>query len=209
MKISLAENEKALEFLKQQGPQSISAIADSMDVTVEGARFHLLKLEKDGFVRSTSKAEGRGRPKQIWSLTQKGHHRFPDAHAELTANLINMMRDTLGEDAVEQVIERHQTNVLSRYSNEIDKSDDLEKRLKKLAMIRTREGYMAEYKKEDGHFLFIENHCPICSAAKVCQGFCRAEKNIFESILGEDVEIERLEHIIKGSRRCCYRITKS
>jgi radical SAM protein with 4Fe4S-binding SPASM domain len=209
MKISLAENEKALEFLKQQGPQSISAIADSMDVTVEGARFHLLKLEKDGFVRSTSKAEGRGRPKQIWSLTQKGHHRFPDAHAELTANLINMMRDTLGEDAVEQVIERHQTNVLSRYSNEIDKSDDLEKRLKKLAMIRTREGYMAEYKKEDGHFLFIENHCPICSAAKVCQGFCRAEKNIFESILGEDVEIERLEHIIKGARRCCYRITKS
>lgn len=209
METNLAENEKALDILKQEGPQSISSIADTLDVTVEGARFHLLKLEKEGFVRSTSKAEGRGRPKQIWSLTQKGHDRFPDAHAELTANLINMMRDTLGEQAVNQVIDQHQKNVRSRYLNEIDESDDLEKRLQKLAKIRTREGYMAEFKKEDGHFLFIENHCPICSAAKVCQGFCRAEKNIFESVLGEDIEVERLEHIIKGARRCCYRITKS
>lgn len=209
MDTHLAENEKALEILKQQGPKSISAIANSMDVTVEGARFHLLKLEKNGFVKSTSKAEGRGRPKQIWSLTQKGHDRFPDAHAELTANLINMMQETLGEDAVDQVIDRHQKNTSSRYSQEIDESDNLETRLKKLANIRTREGYMAEYKKEDEYFLFIENHCPICSAAKVCQGFCRAEKNIFEIVLGEDVEVERMEHIIKGARRCCYRISKS
>lgn len=209
METQLAENEKALEILKQQGPQSISSIAGLMDVTIEGARFHLLKLEKDGFIKSTSKAEGRGRPKQIWSLTQKGHNRFPDAHAELTANLINMMRDTLGEDAVEQVIERHQNKVRSRYLNEIDLSDSLENRLEKLAKIRTREGYMAEYKKENDSFLFIENHCPICSAAKVCQGFCRAEKNIFQSVLGDDVKVERIEHIIKGARRCCYRITKS
>lgn len=209
METQLAENEKALEILKQQGPLSISDIAELMEVTVEGARFHLLKLEKDGFVKSTAKAEGRGRPKQIWSLTQKGHNRFPDAHAELTANLINMMRDTLGEGAVEQVIERHQNNVRSRYLNEIDLSDSLEKRLEKLAKIRTREGYMAEYKKEDDSFLFIENHCPICSAAKVCQGFCRAEKNVFQSVLGDNVKVERVEHIIKGARRCCYRITKS
>ena len=209
MKTKLAENEKALEILKQQGPQSISDIAELMEVTVEGARFHLLKLEKDGFVTSRSKAEGRGRPKQIWSLTQKGHDRFPDAHAELTANLITMMRETLGEDAVEQVIGRHQNTVRSRYLKKIDLSDSLEKRLKKLAEIRTREGYMAEYKKEEDYFLFIENHCPICSAAKVCQGFCEAEKSIFKSVLGEDVEVERVEHIVKGARRCCYRITKS
>lgn len=209
METHLAENEKALKILKQQGPKSISAIAEAMGITTEGARFHLLKLEKEGLLKSKSVAEGRGRPKQIWSLTQKGHNRFPDTHAELTANLINMMRQTLGNDAVDQVIERHQENMHSRYSQEIDHSDSLEKRLSKLAEIRTREGYMAEYKEEDGHFLFVENHCPICSAAKVCQGFCRAEKNIFQKTLGENVKVKRVDHIIKGARRCCYRITKT
>jgi len=31
---------------------------------------------------------------------------------------------------------------------------------------------MAEFEAEpDGSFLLIENHCPICAAAKTCQGF--------------------------------------
>jgi predicted ArsR family transcriptional regulator len=33
--------------------------------------------------------------------------------------------------------------------------------------LRTEEGYMAEFEAEpDGSFLLIENHCPICAAAK-------------------------------------------
>lgn len=208
MQNNLPENEKALGVLKKLGPQPISIIAKEMDVTTEGARFHLLKLEKEGLVKSTSKAEGRGRPKQIWSLTEKGHTRFPDAHAELTANLINMMRETLGEGAVDQVINKHRETMLSRYSQEISSEEKLEDRISKLAKIRSREGYMAEYKKENGDFLFIENHCPICSAAKACQGFCRAELNIFRSVLGENINVKRVEHIVSGERRCAYEISE-
>ncbi|WP_234572746.1 helix-turn-helix transcriptional regulator [Rhodohalobacter sp. 614A] len=207
METYLPENEKALEILKYQGPTSISGIASAMGVTTEGARFHLLKLEKEGLLKSRSVAKGRGRPKQIWSLTQKGHNRFPNTHAELTANLINMMRETLGEQAVDQVIERHQQAMRSRYSQEIDNTDNLENRIAKLAEIRTREGYMAEYEKEDGYFLFVENHCPICSAAKACQGFCKAELLSFNFVLGQDVKVERTEHIVSGERRCTYKIT--
>lgn len=209
MKKQLPENEKALGILKKHGPKSISVLADFMGVTTEGARFHLLKLEKEGLVKSASKAEGRGRPKQIWSLTEKGHNRFPDMHAELTANLIHMMEETLGKNAVEQVIEKHQQNMQARYLKEMADDDSLEERIACLAEIRTNEGYMAEYEKENGHFLFIENHCPICSAAKVCQGFCRAEMNTFQSVLGEDVQIERTEHIVAGERRCAYKISQS
>jgi radical SAM protein with 4Fe4S-binding SPASM domain len=205
----LSENERALGIIKHHGPKPVTEIADVMGVTTEGARFHLLKLEKDGFVESQSVSEGRGRPKQIWSLTQKGHDRFPDAHADLTINLINMMQESLGQDAVDQVIGHHEQNMHFRYSQVIDESDDIETRLSKLAEIRTKEGYMADYMKEEDHFLFIENHCPICSAAKICQGFCRAEKNIFQTVLGDDVQVERTEHIIEGARRCCYKITST
>ncbi|SMO40815.1 helix-turn-helix transcriptional regulator [Gracilimonas mengyeensis] len=208
MQTQLAENEKALEILKRGGPKSISGIADSLKITTEGARFHLLKLEKEGLVQSKSVAEGRGRPKQIWSLTQKGHDRFPDAHAKLTANLIQMMRDTLGEEAVDQVISRHEKNMQERYSAEINEYSSLETRIEKLAEIRSREGYMAEYKEEDDAFIFIENHCPICLAAKACQGFCRAELQTFKALLGEDVQVTRVEHLLSDGRRCAYRISE-
>lgn len=208
MKTTLPDNEQALEVIKRNGPSSVSDIAAAMGVTTEGARFHLLRLENNGLIKSESVSQGRGRPKQIWSLTKHGHDRFPNTHEELNANIIQMMRDTLGEDAVDKVVERHQQTLKERYSREIDPTDDLENRIKKLVEIRSREGYMADYHKKPDHFLFIENHCPICSAAKACQGFCKAEETTFNQILGTNVSVERVEHILDGARRCCYRITE-
>jgi predicted ArsR family transcriptional regulator len=76
-----------------------------------------------------------------------------------------------------------------------------------LASIRTEEGYMAEVKPLPlGAFLLTENHCPICAAATVCKGFCTTELDLFQSVLGSDVTVERAEHIISGDRRCAYRI---
>lgn len=207
MENELPDHERAVWILKTKGPQSVSAIADEMEVTNEGARFHLLKLEKEGLVQAKSKAEGRGRPKKIWSLTEKGHSRFPDAHADMTVNLIETMRQTLGNEAVEEVIEANEKRTLAEYREDLEPCETLEEKIAKLTEIRSREGYMAEYREEEDGFLFIENHCPICAAAETCQQFCQAELNIFDVILGDDVDIEREEHIIKGARRCAYRIT--
>lgn len=209
MNNEIPDHERALCIFKKKGSQSVKALSEEMDITTEGTRFHLMKLEKEGLVESESVAEGRGRPKQMWSLTKKGHNRFPDTHAALTVNMINMIRETLGEEALDKIIERHENKTRSRYFNEIEKSADLEERVAKLVNIRTKEGYMAEYKKEDDGYLLIENHCPICSAAKECQGFCRAELNIFQSVLGDNVEVKRTEHIIAGARRCAYKISQN
>jgi predicted ArsR family transcriptional regulator len=209
MQTPLPDNEKALWILKKKGPQPVSAIADEMDVTTEGARFHLIKLEKEGLVESRSVAEGRGRPKQIWSITDIGNSRFPDTHAELTASLLTTMRETLGNNAIEKVIKGHENKLLTRYESKIDEDADLETRIAKLAEIRTAEGYMAEYIKDDNGYILIENHCPICVAARACEGFCKSEMNIFQSVLGEEITIERTQHIVKGDRRCAYKIREA
>jgi predicted ArsR family transcriptional regulator len=207
MKTNLPDNEKALEVLKVQGPLSVAKIAEQLSITTEGARFHLIKLEKEGLIESAKESKGRGRPKQIWSLTQKGHDRFPDTHAALTVNLIDMVRESLGEESLNQVIKLHEHKQRERYERLMDAGDSLEERIGKLTDIRTQEGYMASYKSIDEGFLFIENHCPICTAAKTCEGFCKAEKLVFEQVLGDGVSIERTEHIVKGARRCAYKIT--
>jgi predicted ArsR family transcriptional regulator len=66
---------------------------------------------------------------------------------------------------------------------------------------------MAEWSRADGGFLLIENHCPICAAAAVCQGLCREELSLFRRVLGSEVRVERTDHVLAGARRCAYRIT--
>jgi predicted ArsR family transcriptional regulator len=66
---------------------------------------------------------------------------------------------------------------------------------------------MAEWRRDpDGTLWLIENHCPICIAARACQNLCRSELAIFQSVLGADAVVERTEHLLAGARRCAYRI---
>ncbi len=147
-----------------------------------------------------------GRPTQVWHLTAAGHGRFPDAHSELTVQLLQTVRETFGEDAIERLIDVRERQTQAQYERELSSAADLKDRVERLVALRVREGYMAEWSEQpDGALMLVENHCPICAAASACQGFCRAELQVFEQVLR--AKVERVEHILLGARRCAYRIT--
>ena len=54
--------------------------------------------------QATAEARGAGRPVQRWCLTDEGHARFPDGHADLTVQLIQGIRSELGESSLERLI---------------------------------------------------------------------------------------------------------
>ena len=75
-------------------------------------------------------------------------------------------------------------------------------RLRELAKIRDREGYMAR-PTPDG---LTEHHCPIAALAKEFPVLCKYEKLLFEAALG--MKVERTQHLASGDAACVYR-TKS
>lgn len=207
MNNTIPENERAIWILKNEGEKTLKELAQALGVTTEGARFQLLKLSNEGYVKSESRAKGRGRPQQFWSLTKKGHSKFPDTHSELTLRLINKIKEQLGEDTLTKLISSTGQDNLQHYRNSIPEEITLEEKVEKLAELRKKEGYMATYEqKENGDYLLIENHCPICAAATLCQGFCDTELNTFQSVLGSNTKVERIDHILAGARRCAYLI---
>ncbi|TAX33641.1 helix-turn-helix transcriptional regulator [Rhizobium leguminosarum] len=198
---------RILILIKTDGPQLAAAIGDALGISGEAARQQLSKMAEEGLVEPvTVVGAGRGRPRQLWHLTASGNRQFPDGHAELTANLLGTLVEQLGPAALDTVISAREAETLQRYRQELGKAHDLASRVEALAGIRTREGYMADHWQEaDGAFMLVENHCPICAAATACAGFCRSELETFRAVLGAD--IERSEHILRGARRCAYRIT--
>jgi predicted ArsR family transcriptional regulator len=209
MEHKLSFRERAVDLLKTSGPQSLSALAMAFEVTVEGARFQMLKLEKEGMVTSSKTVIGRGRPQQIWSLTNAGQSRFPDMHAALTVKLMEVMKETLGEHAVSKVITANGDRGTSKYLQALEGITDLEKRITRFVAIRSGEGYMAQLIKDEEGFIFVENHCPIGAAAHANPGICIAEFKTLQTVIGENVPIRRIEYIVDGGRRCAYRIYSS
>jgi predicted ArsR family transcriptional regulator len=140
-------------------------------------------------------------------LTPLAQSRFPDTHAGLTVQLLDIVRSSLGEAALETIIATREADTRSAYQAVTRRYDHLRDRVAALVALRTAEGYMAAWhEQEDGSLLLVENHCPICAAASACQGFCRAELDVFRDVLGPGVIVTREEHIVSGGRRCSYSI---
>ncbi|CDG89594.1 transcriptional regulator [Xenorhabdus bovienii] len=199
-------SERLLMLLKTRGAMQASDAGKILGTSGEAARQQFVKLAKEGLVEAESETRGVGRPTQLWHLTDKGHARFPNTHAELTVQLLTIIRSQLGETAMDLIINTREQKTSASYKIAMENAEGLQEKIERLVAIRNQEGYMAQYSvQEDGAILFIENHCPICAAATVCQGFCRAELKLFQEIL--QAEVERTEYILNGARRCAYRIT--
>ncbi len=197
--------ERILMALKMQGALSCAALGEQLGTTGEAARQQLLRLAEEGLVTACAAASRVGRPTQLWSLTEAAQSRFPDTHAALTVQMLELVRTTLGEAALDTIISARETETRAAYEAAIAPAPDLRARVAALADLRSREGYMAAWTEQpDGTLLLVENHCPICAAATACQGFCRAELDIFRAVLGPDAEVERHDHIVSGGRRCSY-----
>lgn len=200
-------SDRILLILKKGGEVSVAALAAELGITKEGARLHLLKLAEQHYVKSTQKTEGVGRPITYYSLSQKGQSEFPDAHATVTVELLRSVKKLLGDNAVDLMITEREQQVHQRYEQEIEGSKSLEERLERLCAIRSAEGYMAEWRTENGDYFLIQNHCPIGAAANECGGFCRAELANFKRLIGSEFEMERVHHLMSGANHCVYKIT--
>ena len=202
-----ATPDRLLYQLKSRGPQPAATLAAAVAITPMGAHKQLQSLQAQGLVDSRDEADGPGRPKRWWSLTAAGHARFPDRHGDLAVQLLRHAAAVLGPDAVDRLIAAREQEQQAGYEAALAGLASLGARVRKLAELRSREGYMARAEKHGKAWLLVEDHCPICAAAATCQGLCRSELRIFAQCLGDGVQVERVEHVLAGGRRCAYRVT--
>ena len=83
-------SDRILFHLKTRGPAETLALAQMLDVSRQGALQHLERLSADGLVTHADERRGVGRPRRLWSLTEKAQSRFPDSHAALTVKAMRL-----------------------------------------------------------------------------------------------------------------------
>jgi predicted ArsR family transcriptional regulator len=199
--------DKVLFLLKSRGPQTPTQIARRLGITEVAVRQHLRRLQDEALVEGIEERRGVGRPARVFGTTPAAAARFPNTHADLSVELIAAVRAAFGDDGLDKLLAERTRRQLRFYRSRIGNQTGLEARVAALARIRAEEGYMASWSKlPDGAYLLVENHCPICIAARACQGLCRDELTVFRRLLGSGVDVSRTEHVLGGARRCAYRI---
>ena len=200
---------RVLAALKRLGPIEAERLASELDLTAMAVRQHLYALHADGLVSFAEESRPRGRPAKLWRAEAAADAYFTDAHAALTVDLLSGMKAAFGETGLDKILKTRTSAQVKAYRARVESKKTLHAKLKALAKIRSEEGYMAEVREDaQGGYLFVENHCPVCAAAKLCTGLCREELSCFRAVLGDGVQISRGDHIVAGARRCVYRVLR-
>ncbi len=195
-------------MLKQLGPSDSQELSERLDVSAMAVRQHLYALQEEQLVTYQEESRGIGRPAKLWQLTPAASSLFPDGYAELTVSLIDSVKEAFGEAGLDRLLDVRTGHQIAAYQAFLSSQKKLREKLEALATLRTDEGYMAQIQPlDDGSFLLIENHCPICAAATACTGLCARELEVFGRVLGQGVTVERTEHLLAGARRCVYRVS--
>ncbi len=200
--------ERILHLLKTKGPQTAAQLAKRLKVTPMAVRQHLYALTDAELTAYADERRKVGRPARVWRVTDAAAGHFPDSHGELAVGMLAALKAAFGKRGMDRLIAERTRAQVTAYSARIPKRAALGKRVAALAAIRREEGYMAEWSRDgDRGFLLLENNCPICAAAAACQGLCAGELELFQTVLGPNVTVDRTEYILTGDRRCAYRIT--
>ena len=198
---------RIIERLKRVDSATAPELAAEFGLTDTAVRQHLEALEAADLVsRSSAPSSGRGRPPTHWSLTPAAGALFADRHSDLSVDLIEAVRTTLGEPALAAVISARVDRQAQQYSQAVSTEAPVAERVRVLARLRNAEGYLAEVVHDDSGLGLVEHHCPIRSAAEACDDLCDAELDLFRKVLGPDVSVEREQHILRSDHRCAYRI---
>lgn len=199
-----------LDLLKRRPGSTAPELADVLGITGAAVRLHLDALAEAGLVDSrVSAATGPGRPPLGWHLTSAAGSLFADAHGELAVALLDAIGTALGPEALDRVVAARVVAQEASYRADIPTRSGTRRRVEALARRRTAEGYAAEVREEGSELTLVERHCPIGAAARACAGLCAGELDLFQRILGPQVNVERTEHVLAGDTCCAYRITRA
>lgn len=166
-------------------------------------RGHLSILERDGLVAYEEERGKVGRPRFVYSLTEKGNDLFPKSYHVLCNRVLDVITNTSVNAAAELA-----SLIADEWANENAhriQGKSLEEQVKTLAAIRTEEGAMAGYEKTADGFLVHQHHCPAsCVAARHPQVICAAEIGFMKRLL--NASVERVSWALNGDATCSYRI---
>jgi predicted ArsR family transcriptional regulator len=200
-----------LDILKREGPQEAKTLAKRLGITPMAVGLQISSLVEEKLVAAEpepARPGARGRPVHRWALTEAANRVFPDAHAVLTAGLLGSLQEIYGDQGMQKLFDARTRQQVEEYGHTVPDKGSLKEKVQALARLRDREGYMTEVESAaGGGFRLIENHCPICTAAKTCQGFCQSEWQVFAKVMGPGVQVTREEHLLSGARRCVYTLS--
>jgi predicted ArsR family transcriptional regulator len=195
--------DRILDLLKRTGGLTAPEIARQLDVTTVAVRKHLSGLVEHGLVASRRRSGQRGRPAEIYVLSEAGEAHFPQGYNQLVVDLLQDLQELEGEQKLDRLFRQRNERLAHTYQLRLV-GKPLPDAVRELARARDEDGYMAAVEERADGFVLAEHNCPIIDVAQRFPQACQCEQQLFERLL--NTSLRRETSRAEGAPSCRYHI---
>ncbi len=191
--------------MREQGGATIAEMAERIGISDEGARQHLLRMERKGWIRrrETRPTSGRaGRPAAVYEVSPSGEAFFPKRYDELAIALADILLYTHGRTALNDALERITDTWVTEWAPRLA-GKSLDERLELLKSYYLPGDPFISIER-NGHVALVEHNCPYLSVATQRPALCSITVNAMSRLLG--YRVVRQRKFQNGDGCCEFRV---
>lgn len=192
---------KILTHLQHQGEATVRELGVMLGITATAVREHLVHLEARGLLVARAERQGPGRPRLVYSLTERAGTLFAREHDTLATLLVQQLAER-DPAVLAEVLDGVAARLAASYSGPFTE-DAIAARLARL-----RDAYRARGIPSGigaaGDALEVFS-CPYPGAARAHAAVCEMDRRVIGRVTGAAIA---LDGTIREGRRCCtFRIS--
>jgi len=195
--------EKILVTLLNHPRSTISDLADAAGINAISVRHHLASLQAGNLIIFEEERHGVGRPRLVYSLSEKGGEQFPTSYLRLTNHLLEQMQAILPDAMLKKVLDHVAADIAGQYIDQV-KNLPLNERLNLIKRLLKEEGFLIEWKKTSEGIEIREISCPYHHVGRGHPEICSIDQTVFSKLL--EVPVKRISCILRGDNHCTYLI---
>ena len=177
---------QVLVAVKKGQPITAKELSVELRVSANAIRRHLKELEVDGLVSYGRVQRGVGAPTFAYRLTDRGESQFPNRYQDALTELLTHIEERAGRGEVNGIFAERFRSRAEQLKSELG-DQPVELRLQRLVRLLSDEGYMAEWKTENGAITLAEHNCAIRAVAERYPEICAAEARFLTDVLAAEI----------------------
>jgi predicted ArsR family transcriptional regulator len=206
LKPSSARQSILLHLKKSPRGLTVDDLSKLLGITPMAVRRHLGVLESAQLITSVVERRPKGRPANIYSLTESANDLFPSNYSSLLNVLLDCLEETSGPEMVSTIFSRWKDKLVAYARTRLD-GLPFDEKVHKLKELLEAEGFMPDLEHpEPGVYVIQQHNCPILKVSSRYGEVCHFEHDVYREVL--DAPVERMQRRVDGDYCCAYRITR-
>jgi predicted ArsR family transcriptional regulator len=192
-----------LEQIRVSGQAAVQHLAEALGISPISVRHHLTALQAEGLVKVELDRQGVGRPRHVYSLSERALQYFPAPYQTLVERLLDELKASLPADQVDAIIGRMAANVAAHYGS-VKGGGTLQERTEYLLTVLGAEGFLAEIQQVGDNLVLTALNCPYTTIGQRHPEVCQIDSTLIQSVLG--VDVEQKSCVLHGDRSCVFSV---